>query len=195
MDLMALRHTKASTIAGEDGRGTRWERAAITLPEASRITTPIPAAPSSLKVAPSKLSFACGEMGGIHLILLGTEAGIRACVALTDRKSWSKEDALDQRLNSVTTWSSNLSEFLLFQISQKHIANRFTLMRSFIEKTIPNKSTKEENWYLNSFFNKDSGSQTTKRDGQDHRAWVVSSWPALQAGQRVEIATFHLQRL
>ena len=87
MDLMALRHTKASTIAGEDGRGTRWERAAITLPEASRITTPIPAAPNSLKVAPSKLSFATGEMGGIHLILLGTEAGIRACVALTDRKS------------------------------------------------------------------------------------------------------------
>ena len=46
-------HTRASTVAIEEGRGIHSTSAPITLPTKSRIITPKPAAPNSLKIAPS----------------------------------------------------------------------------------------------------------------------------------------------
>ena len=63
----ALWHARSSTIAAKEGIMIRWDKALITAPVELRTTTPIPAHPNSLNVAPSKLILRWGESGGVHL--------------------------------------------------------------------------------------------------------------------------------
>jgi len=57
---------KASTTSEEWGRGICWESEARTCPWSLQITTPRPAFPISLKVAPSKFTLRVFAIGGDH---------------------------------------------------------------------------------------------------------------------------------
>lgn len=66
----ALLHAKVSTVATEHGRGILPAKAPITIPSESRITTPKPVAPKSLKISLLKFTSYVKGLGGIHLVLL-----------------------------------------------------------------------------------------------------------------------------
>ena len=65
--LTALRAASVSRATMEDGKGMISDIVASTSPKEFRITTPMPAAPSSSKMAPSKFVFTVLESGGFQM--------------------------------------------------------------------------------------------------------------------------------
>ena len=65
----------------------RGDKAPITALVEFRTTTPIPAQPSSLNVAPSKLILRWDGSGGVHLATLATIVEATGCDYWAERKS------------------------------------------------------------------------------------------------------------
>ncbi|KAL4602104.1 hypothetical protein ACB092_10G028500 [Castanea dentata] len=82
----ALLHAKVSTVAIEHGRGILSTKAPITIPSESWITTPKPATPKSLKIAPLKFTLYVKGLGGIHLVLLPEFEGCTCRVSCAEEK-------------------------------------------------------------------------------------------------------------
>ena len=144
------------------------------------------------KIVPSKLIFTISGGGGRHLTDLDI-LGILAWMGLSYWNSWRESQAMAGIFSKSKTLSPTRNLFLLIQISDTIIAKRSTCFLSCWASWMTSIKPETDLVAFIGFTNCTCHTET--KDGQDERAWKVSSRPDLQFGQLASNINFLRNKL
>ena len=179
---IAFLQARASTSSTVDGRVMRSDRAAITIPSESRITTPMPAVPVSWKSLHHY--WLCTELVGEVTGVLGgppffAAMGCLGLIGIHGSVQWHQ-----YRSSPKAPWLLPLSVHSYYARYPKQCMQISAKCGDFYARIPWHKSRKHTNFSAKNGRHRSSSHQTFFTSMQSQRAWIVSSVSQQQRSQR-----------